>query len=233
MNSTTTNRVAGGSYAKVRDRFSTVEAAARYPAAYGRGGRHRRERAAILRALRYVPQGAWVLDLPCGTGRGTRLLVEQGYRVTAADASEPMVAQARHNEQQFRSQSAGISPVEFAVCDVMATGFAEGRFDAVFCNRLLHHFREPEARRTALAELSRICRGPLVASFFNRFALDTLGARLRHLVWGPGLAARLRREAIPMRVFAADVAAAGLRIEATVAARWGISRQWYVVLRKA
>lgn len=230
MSATKTKQPVGDSYRHVRDRFSTAEAAARYPAVYGRGGRHRRERRAILRALQHVPAGAWVLDLPCGTGRGTQLLVEQGYRVTAADASAPMVARARQNYQAFRAGASWAPPVEFAVCDVMATGLPNGRFDAVLCNRLLHHFRESETRRRALRELARVCRGPIVASFFNRFALDTLGAGLRHLVWGLGPSGRLSRQAISMRLFSSDVAAAGLRIEATVAARWGISRQWYVVL---
>ena len=223
----------GPSHVVVRNRFSAAEAAQRYPATYGRCRRHRCERRAILRALAYVPKGAWVLDLPCGTGRGTRLLLESGYRVTAADASSHMLAAARENYRRLRAESSWQPAAMFEVCDVMATGFPANHFDAVFCNRLLHHFREPEGRRAALREFARISRGPVIASFFNVWALDSLGAWVRHLVWGPDPGRRLSRQAISLRTFTADVEAAGLKIAAKIAARPGISRQCYVVCRKA
>ena len=222
---------AGRSHALVRERFATPEAAARYPAVYGNSSRDRRERRAILRAMACVPRGAWVLDLPCGAGRGTRLLLERGYRVTAADSSGPLLALARANYRSLRARL-WVPAAEFALCDVMATGFSAGQFDAVLCNRLLHHLREPRARRAALAELARISRGPPIVSFFNAFALDSLGTWLRRAVRGPGPEGRLSRGAISMRTFAADVRAAGLRIERAIPARWGVSRQWYAVLRR-
>ena len=222
----------GRSHTVVRESFARPEAAARYPAAYGNSRRDRRERKAILRAMACVPRGAWVLDLPCGAGRGTRLLLEKGYRVTAADSSEPMLALARASYRSLLARL-WVPAAEFTLCDVMATGFPANHFDAVFCNRLLHHFREPHARRAALAELGRISRGPVIASFFNTFALDWLGTWLSRAVRGPGPAGRLSRGAVSMRTFAADVEAAGLRIEKAIPARWGVSRQWYTVLRKA
>jgi hypothetical protein len=74
----------------------------------------------------------------------------------------------------------------------------------------------------------------VIVSFFNSFSVDAVLRRLRqavgihkkHGVEDP-------RACIPMRVFASDVAAAGLRIEAKIPARWGISQQWYLVLRRA
>lgn len=97
--------------------------------------------------------------------------------------------------------------------------------DAIFCNRLLHHFAQPETRRAALTELGRIARGPLVVSFFNSFALDALVRRLRKQ---RGIRKRHGvdpRSAVPLRTFAADAAAAGLRIDAKIPARWGVSQQ--------
>lgn len=210
----------GHSHAMTLDRFGTAEAAARYPSTYGPRRRHRRERNTILRLFRHIPEGARVLDLPCGTGRVTRLLLEHGFCVTAADASEPMVRLARKNHRQFQGAT-------FEARDVMQTGYSNDQFDAVFCNRLFHHFSEPATRRTALAELRRICTGPLIVSFFNAFSLDAVAFRLRHTVRRSTPDDRIP---ISVRTFSADVSAAGLRIKASLPVRWGISPQWYVVL---
>ncbi len=46
-------------------------------------------------ALREIPGGACVLDLCCGTGHLTRMLVERGFRVAGIDSSKGMLAEAR------------------------------------------------------------------------------------------------------------------------------------------
>lgn len=227
-------RLPSESYRLARNSWSTSEAAARYPSAYGNRPRHRRERRAILEALQFIPPGSTVLDLPCGTGRATGLLLQRGLRPTAADVSPEMVQLAEENLRK-RKQSGEFpdaAHVKFCVCDVMATGFETDRFDAVFCNRLLHHYAESPTRRAALGELRRICRGPLVVSFFNSFALDALARRLRQLLGIPKKHGVDPRTSISLATFAADAAAAGLKIEATIPARWGISQQWYAVLRR-
>ena len=37
------------------------------------------------------------------------------------------------------------------------------------CNRLLHHFAEPDVRIGVLRELARVSRGPVIVSFSNTF----------------------------------------------------------------
>ncbi|HEY9089062.1 MAG TPA: methyltransferase domain-containing protein [Anaerolineaceae bacterium] len=44
-----------------------------------------------------LPAGARVLDVACGTGHVSRLLVERGYQVTGIDGSAEMLAYAREN----------------------------------------------------------------------------------------------------------------------------------------
>ena len=118
--------------------------------------------------------------------------------------------------------------MQFELRDILATGYADDEFDAVTCIRLFHHFYEAETRRRALGELRRICRGPIVLTFRNSFALDYVR------YW---LNAQLKRDQlhilpISMKTFAAEIASAGLQIDKRIAVRWGISSRWFLVLSR-
>ena len=218
------------SHQLARERFGRQSMAVRYPSEYSSRRRDRREKACILECLNAIPSGGRVLDLPCGTGRMTRLLVERGYRVTSADVSEAMLSQARENYREYQEHRGGKPPVvRFELRDVLATGFADDEFDGVSCIRLFHHFAEAETRRRALSELRRICRGPIVVTFLNSFALDRVTYWLQARVRGRQ---RLHQLPIPMKTFAADIAAAGLAIDKKIAAQWGISSRWFLVLSR-
>jgi SAM-dependent methyltransferase len=207
------------------DEYESHEAAARYDGVHRGRARHRREERAIRRALRDVPAGASVLDLPCGTGRMFPVLHALSYRVTAADASAAMVAFARDAGAQ-----AGWTPAGGVhVASVFDTGFRDDAFDAVLCNRLFHHFAEPEARRAGLAELRRICSGTLVVSFFCALSLDAWRTRRRR---SRGKR-RSGREAISFGSFRADAEASGLEIIRVHRTLPGISQQWYCVAQRS
>lgn len=210
------------SYVWTRERFAQPQAAGKYPRRYRATHRDGRERRAICRALERVPRGASILDLPCGTGRLTPLLVERGLRVTGADSSPHMLAQAR--------QSWPDEAVRFDVRDVMATAYADDQFDAAICNRLFHHFSEPATRRRALGELGRITAGLLIVSFFNSFSLNAWRLRWKH--WRRGVRP-VDRIPISMPTFEADIHEAGLHICRKLPVMWGVSPQWYVVLQRA
>jgi SAM-dependent methyltransferase len=118
----------------------------------------------------------------------------------------------------------------YEVQDIMGTTFVAGQFDAVICNRLFHHFIEPEVRRAALTELRRICSGPIVVSFFNSCSIEAVRLAFLRLAFH-----RFRRDRIPISVgqFAADAQAAGLIFDRIEFTRWGISPQCYAVFRAA
>jgi len=217
----------GFSHRRTIERFSQEQVAEKYPSAFGSSLRGRLEERSILRALKNLSSGDSILDLPCGTGRLTPLLLRRGLRITGADCSPPMVQQARENWLALRSKYPDSNArVAFEVRDVMETGFADGQFDAVICHRLFHHFNESETRVRALTELGRICSGPLIVSFFNSFAIDAVRFRLRHRLRGTIPRDRIP---IPMPVFLDDVARAGLEIQQTVPVLWGVSPLWIVV----
>jgi SAM-dependent methyltransferase len=54
----------------------------------------RREVDFVVRALR-LPQGARILDVPCGYGRHSAALARRGFRVVGIDLSRAMIAEAR------------------------------------------------------------------------------------------------------------------------------------------
>ena len=214
-----------------RVRFSRQSVAEVYPSEYKDNRRQRREKACILACINRIPTGGQVLDLPCGTARMTKLLVERGYRVIGADISDAMLARAIENYALYRKErNRNAPPVQFNVQDVLSTTFTDDEFDGVCCIRLFHHFAEAHVRRYALRELRRISRGPIVVSFLNSFALD------RVAYWMKALFTRrsqLHQLPISFGTFAADIAAAGLQIDKRIAAHWGISSRWFLVLSRA
>lgn len=203
----------------VLDRYRSDAAALRYERRHRTGSRHLREARRLASVLRDVPAGARVLDLPCGAGRMFPLLASLGLRVTGADGSAAMARRAR------LAAAAHSLVGEVCVEDVFHTSFADGAFDAVVCNRLLHHFDEAE-RRAALRELARVSSGPVIVSFFCSLSVVALRARLMQPLRTHGS----RRIAISHRRFERDLAAAGLAAvrAAPVSA---VSQQWYVVAR--
>ncbi|ALC19603.1 methyltransferase domain-containing protein [Streptomyces pristinaespiralis] len=104
-------------------------------------------------------QGADVLDVGCGPGTITADLAElvAPGRVTAVDAAEGVLEQARaHVEQR------GLDNVRFAVADVHALDFPDDSFDVVHAHQVLQHVGDPVQ---ALREMRRVCRpGGIVAA---------------------------------------------------------------------
>lgn len=217
--------IAGESHRATRERFDSPTVAARYPSSHSHSRRDRREWRCISRLLEGVPAGAQVLDLPCGTGRMTGRLLNSGFAVTAADSSPHML---QHAQALLSQHSCGeLSCLQFSCCDVLQTPFADAAFDAVLCNRLFHHFVEPETRHAALCELARICRGPIVVSFFRNFGIDAFRFHLKHAVRGTVPCDRIP---ISLHTLRQEIGQAGLEIVSVIPTRWGISPQWYVKL---
>ena len=167
----------------------------------------RLEHRAVSKALRGVPSGARVLDVPCGTGRVTKWLLDADYKVVGADISEAMMAHAKVKLE-------GCPNLEgFYQADAEAMPFADGEFDAVTCMRFSNHV-PPDVRLRVLAEMKRVCKGPIIISYCNPHTVSAYKRRLKallrkpHAPWNP---------ATPRQV-AAEAAQVGLK----VTGGWGI-----------
>ena len=119
------------------------------------------ERRVIRRALAITgARDATVLDVPCGAGRLTPLLLPVSARLVSCDYSPAMLSVFR---RKFRSPC--------TVGSAFDLPFADRSFDVVFSARLSHHI-ESDARRTDyLREIMRISAGWVIVTIFDRNSL--------------------------------------------------------------
>ena len=107
---------------------------------------------ADIARLADVPDGASVLDIPCGGGLAFRGLgTGQVVRYVAADISPYMLTRARREAGRRGVQDA----IDFVEADVTALQFADASFDLCVTYNGLHCLPDP---RTALGELTRVLR---------------------------------------------------------------------------
>jgi SAM-dependent methyltransferase len=86
--------------------------------------------------------GAQVLEVGCGAGRFTEVLLEQGAVVTSIDLSEAVDANAGNFPVDARHR--------IAQADVRALPFAPRSFDVVFCLGVIQHTPQSELTLAAL-----------------------------------------------------------------------------------
>jgi len=88
-----------------------------------------------------------VLDLGCGTGRHTTLLVDAGFEVNGCDTSA----------EALRVISNLINGVDFEQCDMTQLPYENEFFDGILCNHVIQHGRIADAQKAA-EEMWRILR---------------------------------------------------------------------------
>ena len=206
-----------------RARFDSRASSLKYAGALDDTSTHRRELRCIKRCLADLTAGSQVLDLPCGAGRLLPFLSASGYRVYAADSSPHMIERAR--ELAVREGLAAVTG--FGVEDVLHTSFSDNSFDAVICNRLFHHFFEPEVRVLALRELARISRGPIVISFFCSQSVSSAVFLLKNRRCHTPATDRVP---ISFKAMSTDIAAAGLKVELRLSTKPLLGKQCYLRL---
>jgi SAM-dependent methyltransferase len=99
--------------------------------------------------------GRRVLDYGCGHGMAAVVLARTGARVTAFDLSPGYLEEAR-----TRARANGVG-IDFAQANGEQLPFADGSFDRIWGNAILHHLDLGKAAR----ELSRVLRPEGVAVF--------------------------------------------------------------------
>jgi ubiquinone/menaquinone biosynthesis C-methylase UbiE len=94
----------------------------------------------LLHSDTAYPSGSTVLEVGCGVGAQTIALAQRSpeARFTSIDISAASIAEARR-----RTDSAGITNVEFREADIFALPFAAETFDHVFVCFVLEHLSRP------------------------------------------------------------------------------------------
>ena len=80
----------------------------------------------VTRLITLIPPGGDILDAACGTGKYWPAVLAAGLRVTGADQSAGMLAQARRTHPEVPTQV-------LALQDLAAAADLRGRFDGLLC----------------------------------------------------------------------------------------------------
>jgi len=201
----------------VREKWRAPESGERYEGARwssaGKRGRDPRLVSALL-ARHLRGRGGLVLDAPCGTGRLGAALASFG-RTYGVDVSPSMLREAR---------ASGVRALVLG--DVEHLPFRDGAFDAVVCCRLLHHLDERAQLARVLAELVRVSRELVVASFWDAHSLPAWRRALLPSRRAPRRFARPRAELVEL------LEGAGAEVVGWKHSLRFVSRQAFVVARK-
>ena len=126
--------------------------------------------AAVSAAL--GPEPRKVLELACGTGEVTRVLLSLGHEVTGLDFSEAMLGVARAKHQ-------GTNRARFILADAERTMELGETYDAVICRHLVWTLTEPAQ---ALEDWFRVLKpGGRLVVFDGDWARPTPAGRLAAL----------------------------------------------------
>jgi SAM-dependent methyltransferase len=93
-------------------------------------------------------RGEEVLDVGCGAGHVARRFLEEGYRVTGVEPSEPL-------RIAFDAAAVQLDGADYMLVDARAESlpFPDGRWRAAIMTEVLEHVEDPAC---VLAELSRV-----------------------------------------------------------------------------
>lgn len=146
--------------------------------------KHRSEMALIDRAMSFVRRvdqasGTMsVLDAPCGVGRATIFLAQQGYVTTGVDLGEGALKVARE-QVELNSVKATIDKA-----DLLGLPYSNRCFDLTLCFRFIHHLPTPMHRQEIIAELCRVTHKYLLISYLSPWSFTSLKRKLRRRLTG-------------------------------------------------
>lgn len=163
--------------------------------------------------------GRLVLDLPCGYGRFSPLLLRLGLRLVNSDLSFEMVRRA--DEKSLRPGVAADAK--------NGLPFRAGAFGAILSMRFFHHIHDPVERQGVLVEFARISSEWAVVSYYRSNALHQAQRAVR----------RLRKKS-PRRIrmieggtFRAEAAGAGFEVIRDIPLFRGLHAARIALLKKA
>jgi ubiquinone/menaquinone biosynthesis C-methylase UbiE len=134
------------------------------------------------RALRLLPDGSRILDMPCGTGRWTEFVIRKRMEYVGGDISREMMDVCLEKHKKT------LKAFDLVQLDGTSLPFQEGVFDAVLTFKFLSLLPE-DIRLDVLKELRRVTRRYLIAqskhmrTFCPWRTLKIFFSRIFHATW--------------------------------------------------
>ncbi len=150
---------------------SSIDEAKSYQ--YRKKKKHQAEMAMIKKALSTLEQVNTALDIPCGVGRASILLNQEGLNVTAIDAGAGAIFLAK---KEFAAIKADISISEG---DIRNIPYPAQSFDIVLCFRFFHHLQTEDARRHIINELCKVSSKYVLLSYFSPYSFTSIRRYLK------------------------------------------------------
>ena len=126
--------------------------------------------------------GVSILDLGGGTGAYSFPLAKKGYKVTLADLSETLLAQAKKQKEEDKVQNL-ISCDQVNATDLSC--YKDNSFDVVLLFGPLYHLTEKSEREKCVGEIRRVLKtgGKVFASFIPHLSGSI--ALVQRFCWSP------------------------------------------------
>lgn len=123
----------------------------------------------ISKLVRFTRREGFALDIPCGTGRLSHLILKSGYRWIGTDISLEMMMESRKRMDGFKDSFWNIR------LDAEAIPFKDNSIDCIFSIRFIYHI-PVEIRYGMLKEMRRITKKWLIIdyNYLNRFKAGSL-----------------------------------------------------------
>ena len=184
---------------------------------------HSREEKILRKILEEIgKEDARVLDVPCGYGRFSPLLLERGLSLVSSDLSFHMVKRAVERNEE----SARLSGV---VADgISGLPFKRKALDFILSMRFFHHLHQEEERKAVLGEFSRVTKEWIVLSFYQLNPLHVVQRKLRRRI----KRSKTRIKMLSREEFQREVEGEGFKIVRVYPLFKGIHSQHIALLRK-
>ncbi|MCX7974704.1 MAG: class I SAM-dependent methyltransferase [Candidatus Aminicenantes bacterium] len=162
------------------------------------------------------------LDAPCGYGRFSRLILENGFRLISGDLSLAMVARARRRGYNNHF------PIGIILNMLTGLPFIDSSFDVVLSLRFFHHLHSSRERLTVLTEIARVTKRWAIVSFYKKQALHIWQRRFRRIV----KPSPTKISMVSLVTFKQEVAAAGFCLRKLTPLCPGLHAQHFALLEK-
>ncbi len=166
---------------------------------------------------------AFILDVPCGYGRFSKLLLDFDLSPVYSDISFHMVKYTLENSQRINSlQRRGL------VADVKhGLPFKANSFSLLLCMRLFHHVHKEKDREDILSEFGRVSNKWIILSYYQLNLFHLIQRKLRRkFKKSPARIKMISREE-----FQKEAERAGLRVHKVIPLFKGLHSQHIVLLK--